>query len=588
MQAVVSAIWYRIYYWWMLVLSLVLGLLYLASHYVSKIQPHLVSLDLTSMTLILWAASVGYLVVGYWFIQKHNQGLAILIGAMFVTLVLLNQLHQNAPSSMANNVYLICWYINAIYSGILGITIVVGTVFIALLFVLLKSQFQYRLIDNNSRLLLVGTAVLAFSFYWLWRRLYRNSQTQQVGNLSSMLRTRQEQSEIILESIADGVVVFDTSFKVNLINSAAATLTGWTAKDATGIDIHQIMKLAKESGEALDKSADLFVNVLNTKTHYNQIFKLTGRQNTAATISLVISPVTIAPKNEVVGAVAIFRDVTKQRREDQQRVDFISTASHEMRTPVAAIEGYLALALNDKVSQIDSKARSFLEKAHQATEHLGKLFQDLLTSAKAEDGRLSNHPEVVDIGELIDQLTSDLKFAISKKNLEMEVMAGGSNFIDASRGSSNQVVRPLYYVYADPERLREVVTDLSDNAVKYTDSGKISIGLTGDDNFVQLFIRDTGPGIPAEDIPHLFQKFYRVDNTATRTVGGTGLGLFICRKIVELYNGRIWIESTVGQGSTFYINLPRLSAQKAEQLKAQEIATNDTTIPAAPQMPTSS
>jgi signal transduction histidine kinase len=124
--------------------------------------------------------------------------------------------------------------------------------------------------------------------------------------------------------------------------------------------------------------------------------------------------------------------------------------------------------------------------------------------------------------------------------------------------------------------------------VKYTDSGEISIGLTGDDNFVQLFIRDTGPGIPAEDIPHLFQKFYRVDNTATRTVGGTGLGLFICRKIVELYNGRIWIESTVGQGSTFYINLPRLSAQKAEQLKAQEIATNDTTIPAAPQMPTSS
>ena len=103
-------------------------------------------------------------------------------------------------------------------------------------------------------------------------------------------------------------------------------------------------------------------------------------------------------------------------------------------------------------------------------------------------------------------------------------------------------------------------------------SGNIEVKLTGDNNITQVQISDTGDGIPPEDIPHLFQKFYRVDNSTTRTVSGTGLGLFICRKIVELYNGRLWVESQVGKGSTFFINLPRLSVQRATELQKQEAA----------------
>jgi signal transduction histidine kinase len=125
--------------------------------------------------------------------------------------------------------------------------------------------------------------------------------------------------------------------------------------------------------------------------------------------------------------------------------------------------------------------------------------------------------------------------------------------------------------------MREVITNLFDNAVKYTDTGKISIGLTGNDQVVQFSIKDTGHGIPAEDQTHLFQKFYRVDNSATRTIGGTGLGLFICKKIVELYQGRIWVESEFGKGSTFFINLPRLTTQKAEAMMAQEAANGGLT-----------
>lgn len=281
-----------------------------------------------------------------------------------------------------------------------------------------------------------------------------------------------------------------------------------------------------------------------------------------------MSPV-IDNLNKVSAAVIGFRNISVERAEEQQRADFISTASHEMRTPVAAIEGYLSLALNAKVATIDSRASSYLQKAYTSTQHLGKLFQDLLTSAKAEDGRLSSHPIVVEMGSFLEQLAGDLKFSAEKKNLFSEFVIGSSKNIDASLNnlSEEHKVKPLYYVLVDPDRMTEVITNLFDNAVKYTDEGKISIGLTGDNDIVQCYVRDTGTGIPKEDIPHLFQKFYRVDNSSTRTIGGTGLGLFISKKIVELYQGRIWVESELGKGTTFLINLPRISDQKAIQMQ---------------------
>lgn len=221
-----------------------------------------------------------------------------------------------------------------------------------------------------------------------------------------------------------------------------------------------------------------------------------------------------------------------------------------------------------------TKPAVFLEKAHDSTKHLGKLFQDLLTSAKAEDGRLTSHPSVVEMGQFLTNLADALRIATHSKNLGVEFVLGAQgSIIDAS---STATVKPLYYVHVDPDRLREVITNLFDNAVKYTEAGKISIGLTGDNSVVQIRIQDTGSGIPAEDIPHLFQKFYRVDNSATRTIGGTGLGLYICRKIVELYQGRIWVESNAGKGSSFFINLPRLSTTTAMQMKSNE-ATNPAT-----------
>lgn len=396
--------------------------------------------------------------------------------------------------------------------------------------------------------------------------------------LADRLRDEKAKSAIILNAIEDGVILLDTEGTLQLINPGAANITGWNVDDARGLKWESVFHFVDEKGEdSLLFSEKIKQLLASGETVRDNEACLRTKSGKTVAVSIVATAL-LDENRQITGAVAVFRDVSAERQAEKQRAEFISTASHEMRTPVAAIEGYLALALNDKVSAIDSKARDYLEKAHESTQHLGRLFQDLLTSAKAEDGRLSNHPVVVEVGEMLEQLTEDLTFAAQKKGLFMEYTigtSGTSQTIDASGGSEiNKVVRPLYYTYADPDRLREVITNLFDNAVKYTDRGKITIGLTGNNQIVQFYIRDTGHGIPAEDVPHLFQKFYRVDNSATRTIGGTGLGLFICRKIIELYKGRIWVESKLDEGSTFYINLPRLSGQKAEELRAQEAQNN--------------
>jgi PAS domain S-box-containing protein len=395
--------------------------------------------------------------------------------------------------------------------------------------------------------------------------------TSSAGNLAVKLRNEKTKSEIILNGIDDGVILLDEQQTIQSFNPAAGKITGWVPEEAIGLNWAAVIKLVDEKGQDYQATLNPFSLIYkNGEVIRDNTANLMSKAGKIIALSLALSPI-LDENKQVSGVIAVLRDVSKERKEEAQRAEFISTASHEMRTPVAAIEGYLALALNDRVSGIDARARDYLEKAHASTQHLGKLFQDLLTSAKAEDGRLTSHPVVVEVGGFLQNLTNDLKFAAEKKGMIVEFTVGNGLTIDARTGD-NKVVAPLYYALADPDRLREVITNLFDNAVKYSEKGRITIGLTGDDRVVQFFVRDTGHGIPAEDIPHLFQKFYRVDNSNTRTIGGTGLGLFISRKIIELYGGRIWVESKLDEGSTFYINLPRLSSAKAEELKKAEAA----------------
>lgn len=413
----------------------------------------------------------------------------------------------------------------------------------------------------------------------LFGKKQQDPASSQVAQLSGALKNKELQAEILIQSITDGIIATDTAGHIVLINKAAGLLSEWSPEEALGLDARLIVKLiADEKTSELISDADHPFSSVLTKLQPETVASiLTSRNNKHIYVSLVISPVVNPKDNTLVGIVAVIRDVSKERTEEQRSADFISTASHEMRTPVAAIEGYLALALNDKVSKIDAKAREYLEKAHASTQHLGQLFQDLLTSAKAEDGRLTSHPVVTEMGAYLEQLVEDMKFSAEKKGLHVEFLQGTQSTQKpdsplAGGGAVGRTIAPLFYANIDPDRMREVITNLFDNAVKYTEGGTIRVGITGNDEVVQLHVADSGAGIPEEDIPHLFQKFYRVDNSATRSIGGTGLGLFICAAIVKLYNGTIWAESKLGEGSTFYINLPRLTSQQAAHLQTQQSA----------------
>jgi PAS domain S-box-containing protein len=523
----------------------------------------------------------------WWFDKRHIwQFHASAISISGVMLVLLA--NSDSPLHSMYHVFLMCFMFFAAMVGF----IVVGAVFaLAFIFLIIGSLGSDHLTTDPSghvfEMVLVMLSALSGSIgYFVFSKKYiQAANAQAVETLTKAVKQERTTVNLILESITDGVMIIGTNGVVELMNNSAAKMLGWSKDEAKNLQYNALIQLAENPEEVQkpnesSKPAEPPTIDLAFKTGQpqQQVRLIKTRDQRQVYLDIAASPIyqEQAGDKRVVAIIAVLRNVDKQKREEQQRTEFISTASHEMRTPVAAIEGYLALALNDKVSGIDTKARGYLEKAHESTQHLGKLFQDLLTSTKAEDGRLSSHPVAVEMGQYLEQLVESLRFTAEKKGLFMEFLIGAGTTQEQGSIMSGKVVKPLYYVLVDPDRMREVITNLFDNAVKYTGEGKVSIGLTGNDQVVQVYVRDTGPGIPADDISHLFQKFYRVDNSATRTIGGTGLGLFISRKIVELYKGRIWVESQLNKGSTFYINLPRLTTQKATDLQAAEAATQPT------------
>lgn len=255
---------------------------------------------------------------------------------------------------------------------------------------------------------------------YLWWQKHKEHQTARangkVNQLKGVLLSKEKQAEILIESISDGIIVTDVNNTITLFNAAAAKMTDWSMDDAMGVDAKSVLQILgdEKTNTVLTNDEHPFTMALQSQKPYSETLQLVTRSNKHIYVSLSISPV-ITKDNQFYGLVAVFRDVSEARQEAARKDDFVSTASHEMRTPVAAIEGYLALALNDKVCKIDSKARDYLEKAHASSQHLGQLFQDLLNSSKAEDGRLSSHPVVTEMGHFVDQLAEDLRFPAEKK-----------------------------------------------------------------------------------------------------------------------------------------------------------------------------
>ena len=362
-------------------------------------------------------------------------------------------------------------------------------------------------------------------------------------------------SNSLLNSLSDGVIVIDNQGKIKLFNHQAFLITGYKPDEAIDIHYSSVLRFFTQDNQPLPTNEDP-VSISQQTYDVSRLDLINIRSYSDKTIPISVQAAPIKDdSNEILIA---FRDISRELDKEREQLEFISTASHEMRTPIATINGYLGLALNPKISQIDAKARDYILKAQSAVEHLGELFKNLLSISKAEDKSIAISPSVINLIDFVGKICGDFQPQLANHQLEL---------IFAPTANRAKTLNPDILVYTDKNLLYEVISNLIENAIKYTLQGKITVNVSLKDNdLAEISVADTGMGIPPEDIPHLFQKFYRVDNSQTREIGGTGLGLYLCRKIVENIHGRIWAESVVGRGSTFFVELKRIDQIKANQL----------------------
>jgi PAS domain S-box-containing protein len=380
-----------------------------------------------------------------------------------------------------------------------------------------------------------------------------DKQNSTANELEQKFADTATRAAVVINSISDGIAAIDQQGVIQLFNPSAAEMTGWSISDATSLDYRSVFQFFDKEQQPLESALNPITGALASRQPISRddLYLLTHSQKH------IQVNIQVVPVDQAGGVIVTFRDITRQSAEEHEQTEFISTASHEMRTPVAVIEGYLGMLLNPATATIDDRAREYATKAHEAAQHLGHLFKDLLDVTKADDSRINSQPRPIDAAEAARQAVSDFTPAANEKGLRL-------TFDDSHQ------LQPIYVIDVDPDQLQEVLGNILENAIKYTPSGGIEVETNGDEKTVRISVTDSGIGIATEDLPHLFQKFYRVDSSDTRQVGGTGLGLYLIKKLTESMGGQVGVKSQLGQGSTFWVEFPRLSRDQA-MLRASEV-----------------
>lgn len=401
----------------------------------------------------------------------------------------------------------------------------------------------------------------------------QNPTTAQSANLANL----------VLNSIDEGVMIVHSSGIVVLVNPAAMRLLGTNDPNMVeNLQLASILSLENSEGTKIEDDVNPVLRaVMNGENFETRDLILVSVQEQRRPVAISVVCTTTGQNERII----TLRDIARELEEEGEQADFISTASHEMRTPVASIEGYLGLALNPKTATIDERARKYLEEAHASSKHLGRLFKDLLDVTKLDDKKIRVQLTPVEMASTVRSIANGQVPMMSEKGIHYTFGANAARSDNVTR-----VVNQEVYASVDIDFLREAVNNLVENAIKYTASGGgIWVNVRGDDDRVLINVTDTGIGISPDDLKHVFQKFYRADNSQTRTVGGTGLGLYLVKQRVEAMGGKVWAESSFGEGSTFYLSFPRITAEEYQRRKQiasniEAMSQNTQTLPTQPTM----
>ncbi len=390
---------------------------------------------------------------------------------------------------------------------------------LGVLLLLHSGQDHFRVEHGQLALAAAGQIAVALSKAQLYR--YVSEQSERLGLTLQQREEEISKSVAILRSIADGVVVGDRLGRIRMINPAAESILGISASVFLG------RQMADLPGVPLD-------------TRRDQAAGMQQLQVGDRTLRAHFAPV-LSSSSEWLGGVVVYHDISREVLSERLKNEFIATASHELRTPLTSIRGYVDLLLLGTLGSLSQAQNDFLKVVKNNVARLVELIDDLLDVSKVEAGELRLRREPIDMSEVLYEVGESLYSQFSERSISLA--------IDVAQG--------LPKVVADRSRVRQIVVNLVSNACKYTpEGGHVDLVLSNGSDKLRVDVRDTGVGITEEAQPHIFTPFFRADNPLRDQVGGTGLGLNITKRLVELHGGEIWFETRQGLGTTFSFTLP--------------------------------
>ena len=375
---------------------------------------------------------------------------------------------------------------------------------------------------------------------------------EQAKDLGVMVRNQQietSRSRAILEAVADGVLVTDASRKITLFNASAAKILSLKSEELIGQSLEHFTGLFGSAAHSWMETIRLWsqapAGVESGNVHAEQIMLEDGK-----VVSVHLAPVTLG--ESFLGTVSIFRDITHQVEIDRLKSEFVATVSHELRTPMTSIKGYVEVMLMGASGSLSEQQLRFLNIIKENTDRLAILVNDLLDVSRIEAGRVTLSMQPLDLFELARSAITDLLHRSSEEHKPMQIEIEPAPDLPLALG--------------DLERVRQIIENLLENAYYYTaERGHIRVQMQKAGEQVQVKVQDNGIGIHPELHQTVFERFYRGEHPFVLATSGTGLGLSIVRHLVEMHQGRIWLESSgvPGQGSSFYFTLPVYTANQA-------------------------
>ncbi|MBP6880171.1 PAS domain-containing protein [Candidatus Saccharibacteria bacterium] len=345
-----------------------------------------------------------------------------------------------------------------------------------------------------------------------------------------------ERLESLINSMTDAVIATTEEGVVTAYNGAALELLD-TNKSPLGVHFNSLMQIFDEN----DEQIVIFDEKRDDSIIKHDDWHFINQDNEKIDLYMSLSPIITESSAINNGFILVLRDITKEKSLEEQRDDFVSIVSHELRTPLAIAEANLSTAQLPAIKNDVEKQQPLLEQAYKNVLFLSDLVNDITTISRAERGILENETEEFDPVELITELEKDYVPKTAEKGLRFNV----------------KIDERIPKVFSNRHRVKEVLQDFITNAVKYTEEGGVSLILQQKNNSTLRFsVKDSGIGISQTDQKHIFSKFYRSEDFRTRDHNGTGLGLFIATKLVELIGGEIGVSSEINKGSTFWLDLP--------------------------------